>query len=381
MKKILFVITQSEIGGAQQDILQMLLKLPSDRYEIGLAAAAHPGDLFEAVRHFKVKIFPLQFLQREINFKKDRKAFQELRDLFRIWKPDIVQLQSSKAGFLGALAGRTLAGGALARQFQKRPKIIYRIGGFSFFENIPFWKKAVYFLAEWISAFWKDVIIVNNVVDFNVSKKWKIGAGKTIYIPNGLSPALPFLDAVEARRQLDLPEKKYQLVAIANFYKNKDLRTLLQATVWLKAFSLPFHLSIFGDGNERLSLEDWIKSLALEKDVSLLGFKKNAAQYLKAFDVLVLSSIKEGMPWVILEAFAAEIPVVATEVGGVPTMIEHRKEGLLVPPQNPEAMAKAIRECLLERELKQLLIRHAKERLHRDFSLDQMAQKTMALYA
>ncbi len=106
----------------------------------------------------------------------------------------------------------------------------------------------------------------------------------------------------------------------------------------------------------------------------------DAAKYLKAFDIFVLPSVKEGLPYAILEAMAAGLPIVATKVGGIPEMITDGESGLLVPPKNPEALATAIEKLIAAPELRARLGQNAAAVADAKFSLQEMLQKTRQIY-
>ena len=106
----------------------------------------------------------------------------------------------------------------------------------------------------------------------------------------------------------------------------------------------------------------------------------DAHKYLKAFDLFVLPSIKEGMPWTVLEAMAAGLPIVAAKVGGVPEMIENGKSGILVEPQNPQELAAAIKKIIADDNLRKFLGDNALIAVKEKFFLAEMLEKTKELF-
>ena len=142
----------------------------------------------------------------------------------------------------------------------------------------------------------------------------------------------------------------------------------------------PLTVIIIGEGDERTKLERLIKELELKKQIFLLGQKETAAQYLKAFDVFTLTSITEAFPYVLLEAGAAALPIVASGVGGVSEIIESMRSGILVKPRAPEEIAKAI-EFLFTHPAKtaqfgQIL----RDRVIKEFSTARMIKETIVVY-
>jgi len=208
--------------------------------------------------------------------------------------------------------------------------------------------------------------------------KYKIAPlKKIIKIYNGINPVdLNFLEKQEARKILGVSPA---LGNIANFYKTKGLGYLIEAMYILQQQGKDIGLVIIGDGPERKSLEKQIAKYNLEKNVFLLGKKTKASRYLKAFDIFVLPSVKEGFPFVILEAMSAEIPIIATTVGAIPEILENEKSGILVPPKNSKALVGAIIELLDSPQKQKNLAENAKQKLA-NFSLSQTLSQTYSLY-
>lgn len=397
-KKILFIITQSEFGGAQRALFNIAaninrLTLAEDNYEI-IVAAGPEGDnkngLLAVLEKQGIKTTHLKYLKRAINPLFDFLALTEINKLVKKQKPDIIFLGSSKAGFLGSLATALISKSSIPK-----PKVIYRIGGWSFNEPIGFYSRAIYKFIEKISAKWKDIIIVNSNYEHRQAIKIGIKPKKKIVtVYNGIDvDKLKFLPPAQAQRELfkkinfQLPSENLIIGTIANFYPAKGLEYLIEAVYLLKS-NVPQRLSngqnkqyqqakfiIIGEGREREKLEKLIKKYNLEKDFFLAGAIANAYKYLKAFDIFVLPSVKEGFPWTILEAMAAGVSIIATKVGGVGEVIESGKTGLLVKPARPEELARATAELLDNFRLRETFSRQAEKVVKQKFSLDKMVSK------
>src|SRR3989344_9370094 len=158
-KRVLFVVTQSEMGGAQRFFYTLIPRLNKDKYEILVAAGPQNKvgnqklkieeyPLLEALKKKGATTFQLKHLTREINLSKDIKAVFELRKLIKSWQPDILFLNSSKAGFLGSFTSKFLVP-------DLKLSVLYRIGGWTFNDPWPRWKKGLWILLEKISASWK----------------------------------------------------------------------------------------------------------------------------------------------------------------------------------------------------------------------------------
>ncbi|KKS74216.1 MAG: Glycosyl transferase, group 1 [Candidatus Azambacteria bacterium GW2011_GWB1_42_72] len=242
--------------------------------------------------------------------------------------------------------------------------------------------------AEKISAPFKDLIITNSEFDRQLAIKNNIiKPEKIIVIYNSLDfDNLNFLPKKEARKFIASKINNSQFIipdsilvgAIANLYKNKGLIYLIFAMA--KISDNHINAVIIGDGPEREILKKLIKKNNLENKITLIGYVPDAYKYLKAFDAFVLPSVKEGQPWTILEAMAAEVPIVATNIAGIPEMIENEKSGLLVEPADSEALASAIEKMLTHPDMTQEYSQNAQTTVKEKFSLVDMIRKNEELF-
>ena len=388
-KKMLFIITKSEMGGAQRFLYELITHLNPQNYQF-LVAAGGNGQLIEKLREKGIEATSIKNFSNALSLK-NFLAFFETFNLIRKFKPDILYLLSSEAGFIGAIAGKLyrLLFWRIPHSLKKggEPKIIYRIGGWAFKEPKNVFIKKIYLWAEKISAPFKDIIITNSEFDRQLAIKNKIAKpDKIITIYNGLdTDNLKFLSEEEARIFIESKIKhsinKSALIGtIANFYRNKGLEYLILAAQKLKNKGLDWQFVIIGKGPERSKIENFIKKTNLENNVFLIGFVSDAFECLKAFNLFVLPSIKEGQPWTILEAMAAEIPIVATNIAGIPETIETEKSGLLVEPADPEALSSAIEKMLTHPSLTQECAKNAVKIVREKFNISEMIQKNEELF-
>ena len=387
-KAILFVITQAELGGAQKFFLELLPRLDRQKYEVTVAIGekkrAGTSYFTKTLENQGLKIIRLNWLKRNISFLflKDWLAVFELRKLIKKLRPDVLFLNSSKAGFIGSFA--TVFPHSLKTK-NYRLRTIYRIGGWTFNDPWPWWKKQFWIMLEKISASWKDVIIVNNENDLKQAEKLKIKPkDKLTLIYNGLDVyKMNFINKDEARIKLfekaarqsaKVFQAKTIIGTIANFYPSKGLDYLIETAEHFKNNNEVVFV-IIGDGQERPRLEKMIAEKMLEKKVLLLGQIPDAYRLLPAFDIFLLSSVKEGFPWVILEAMSAKLPIIATKVGAVPEIIEDGKNGILVDPIYPKQMAEKIEELVNDDHLRQEIGIQAHQTILFKFPLEKMVRE------
>src|SRR3989338_7375570 len=376
-QKVLFVITQSELGGAQRFLRTLVNRLDKNQYKLLVAAGPiytghriqdteHKSyDLLDQLETEGLKTARLRHLHREIRPLSDLRAILELRKIIKEFKPDTLFLLSSKAGFIGSLAARNIkipvrpAGESKYRNIE----VVYRIGGWAFNDPWPAWKKKLWVFLERISAKWKDVIIVNNKHDLEQAHELKIKPRKEIkLIHNGLDVyKIDFLPKEEARLKLFEKASRQSgrifnagiiVGTVANFYPTKGLEYLISAAEHFKNND-DITFVVIGDGTERSHLEHLIADKGLDKKVLLLGQLPDAYRVIPAFDIFILSSVKEGFPWAVIEAMAAKVPVIATRVGATPEIIEDDKNGMLVEPGRPEQIAAKIQDLLANEHLRQ----------------------------
>jgi glycosyltransferase involved in cell wall biosynthesis len=137
----------------------------------------------------------------------------------------------------------------------------------------------------------------------------------------------------------------------------------------------------FGDGPLRESLARRIAELELEGRFVLAGFRTDMDRFIPHWDLSVLPSFTEGLPNVVLESFAARVPVVATAVGGTPEIVEDGVNGYLVPPGDPEALARRIRDILLSEEERRSMGRRGRELVLNEFSFDAKCSQYQRMWA
>jgi len=160
----------------------------------------------------------------------------------------------------------------------------------------------------------------------------------------------------------------------------KGHRVLLEAVALLRRTWPRLCVVIVGDGPLREELKRIASARGLAGAVRLLGTRADIPECLAGMDLYVQPSLNEGMGRALVEAMAAGRPVVASRVGGIPSLIEHRRTGLLVPPGDPDALAEAIAELITHPELARALGHAARQRIDATFSVAAMVRAVEAVY-
>lgn len=346
--KILYIITQADGGGAQKYTLCL-----AKHFNGAIAAGSEDSRLFTVAEMAGLQTFPLTHLKRNIIPWHDFLAAWEIRQLIKLYRPDIVHLNSSKAGFLGSFAAVGL-----------KTKVVFTAHGFIFNEPLSSAKKAFYLALEKTASAYRDFIItVSDADKKSAFDNNLISQNKIQNIHNGIGK-IDFLEKPEALRSLGLANDKIIIGCIANAYKTKGLDVLIDAISILdKEIREKIQVVIIGDGPEMENLKLMISAgggsasggeyLRLQETIKLLGKIDNAAGYLKAFDIFILPSRKEGFPYTLLEAMQAGLPIIASNAGG--NLEAVGDAGILIASENPNQLCDAITRLVTDKNLREAL--------------------------
>jgi glycosyltransferase involved in cell wall biosynthesis len=341
-----------------------------------IVACGGRGELTDRLTQAGIRIITLPGLGRDIKLGSDVLVFFKLLKIYWRERPDVVHLNSSKIGGLGALAGR----------LSPIKKIIFTSHGWPFNEDRSDTQKYLIKFTSWITVLLTHLTICIAERERAQISNWKFIGNKIIVIHNGLGN-INFRPRAEARATLSTINpfikphlEDLWLGTIAELHTNKGLDILIETLHDLNIKYSGLSCVIIGEGGERDHLENLIKAKHLEHLIYLVGHLAEARQYLKAFDFFVLPSRKEGFPYAILEAGAAGLPVIASRVGGIGEVIKDHETGLLVEPKNIASLKAALDEVLSDELLRHRLGNNLKQKVTTDFSLEQMISKTVSLY-
>lgn len=367
-KRILYVITKGHWGGAQRYVYDLAVAAKAQGHDV-MVVYGEEGPLGERLQEAGISYQSLPFLTRDIHLKSELLSLKHLYDFIREYRPDVVHVNSSKAG-LTLLASRV----AMVK------RVIFTAHGWAFNEARPRWQRSVmkFFYALMIYLAHTTICVSEAVHD---DMSWVPFKGKSMKVIRlGITPP-SYKSKEEARRVLaeDLASRTW-IGAIAELHPTKRILDAIEAMADVVKKHPNAVLIILGEGQERAVLEERVKVLSLESSVRFCGFVKDAATYAPAFDIFVLPSRSEALGYVLLEAGGAGIATVATRVGGIPEIIDNKKTGLLVPPYNPAVFARALVQLLEDDELRASLGKALKERVDTEFSLSRMTERTFALY-
>jgi glycosyltransferase involved in cell wall biosynthesis len=355
--RLLILITLAEAGGAQTSVS---LLLPGLTHEFDVTVAAHgSGPLRDAALAADVPFVDLEHMRRAINPWQDVLALLELVRLCRRVRPDIVHAHSSKAGALGRLAA-ALAG---------VPVRIFTVHGWSFAAYGGLSGRLYLWVERRLRRLSSAVVCVAAASRDVGLAAGVLRAERTLVIHNAVDVA-----AFPARARL---ERAPRVVSIGRFAFPKDFATLVEA---LAATRADYRAAFVGEGPLLQEIAGTILERGLRERIELLGERGDVPAVLASADLFVLSSRSEGFPVSILEAMAAGLPVVATDVGGVAESVVDGETGLLVPPGDPGALAAALDRLLKDSGLRQRLGTAGRERARRHFDMTGFRRAHVELY-
>jgi glycosyltransferase involved in cell wall biosynthesis len=358
--RLLVVVTLAEAGGAQTFVSTLVAGL-RDRYAIDVASHGPGGAVADACAELGLPFHHVEHLVRNPHPYHDAAAVRELRSLARRVRPDVAQINSSKAGILARLA--------LART---GAKTVFTAHGWAF-SGRGGAAGTAYAGAERAVAPLSDAIVCVSNHDLGLAHERHIRArGGLHVIHNGVdAPAAP-----PPRRPRG---ERLVLGCTARLAPPKDLITLLDA------LSLPgceaWELRVLGEGPDREAIERHRDSLGLGARVTLLGSRNDVAAQLSDCDAFALISDWEGLPYSILEAMAEGLPVLATDVGGIPDLVLPGETGELVPARDAGAAGRVLAAWAADPPALERLGRAGHARARESFSRERMVERYDALFA
>ena len=342
----------------------------------------HLRDLLSNITNFHVVFaapkplnIPCEFVK--VDLKRTLKRFIEgtwqlLRLIHKI-RPDVLHLHSSIAGAAGRL---------LRMLGVVRCPVVYTPHCFAFtYEQNPV-KERFFRLAELYLASFTSALICVSESEAAIAQSVGIPSSKTFVIPNGIAlpPAVDEKSRFQARNKIAARAGKFVVGTLGRLNVQKAPLDFVKMLAFVCRKEKNVYGVWVGDGPLRKQVESLAAVEGVSDRLFITGWRTDAVQLSHAFDVFVLSSISEGMPYSLLEAAGTGLPCVATDVAGVRDVIRDGVEGFVVPSRNPCVLAEKI--LLLKRnpDLRRRMGQAARERVAKHFTLEQMVQKTQDLY-
>lgn len=373
-KRIIYFITKSFWGGGAKYVIDIASGLDRNSFEIFVAAGGK-GELKIRAESLGIEYLEIPHFGREVsllNIINDLLSFFEVLRIFFKLNPDIIHVNSSKAGgvcglasFLYKISGRNITS-------------IFTAHGWAFHEARPPTQLFLIRLASRISALFYQKIICITKLDYNSALRWKIAPQKKLaLIPNGLDiSAIKFLAKEEAQKELFGEEKEFVIGTVGEWIRNKGWDILLKAVHPIFEKHPRVTLALVAGGES----PDKEKFKIQNSKIKVIENLPEASRYLKAFDLFVFPSRKEGLPYALLEASLAELPIIAAAVGGNFDIVETDRTGVLIPPENHEILTKVLNKFIENSAQFKNLGKNARKKIETEFSLQKMRTETYRLY-
>ena len=355
---LLILLTRADTGGAQTHVLDLATGAHKHGLDV-VVVAGHPGWLAERLCEQGIRFIPLRFLKRSWNPLRALVALVEIWTVVCRVKPDVIHSHS-----LAAMLGLTRA---------NRHRTVFTIHGLSVLDRgwvgSAMLKPIYVWLFDHLARSVGRIIFVCRADQAVIATRGWLRPEQSVIVLYGV-PASNFFPVPSDGRP-------FTVGVVARLSPQKNVGLLLEAAQLLRDKSYRF--VVVGDGPERAELETCKHRLVLDT-VTFLGERDDAASLMSSFDLLAVPSRWEGLPYVILEAGVASVPVVATRVCGVPEIIEDGATGRLVASGDARGLAEAIDWCAQHPNERHALAHALHDRVVRDFSVERMIRETLDVY-
>ena len=362
MLKVLQLIPTLDRSGAEKQMVLLAKGLPRDRFQVEVAALTRLGPLKTELDEAGV---PVTLIGKR--HKVDPMALGRLIRFLKEKQFDVVQTWIYAADTYGRVAAHRA----------RVPVVVTSEMA------VDLWKSQSELLIDRFLSRWTDRVVGNSNAVVAFYSQAGIPPSKLAMIHSGIDDEEPpEVDPAEVRASLGLPTNAPMLMFVGRLAEQKGVDTLLSALDLLQHVRPDVCSLIVGEGPLRGRLEETALAFRLLEDrkVSFLGHRDDVPRLLAASDLLVLPSLYEGLPNVVLEAMRFRKPVVATAAPGTTEVVEDGRTGLLVPLKNPPALTQAIRRVIEDPELARALGQGGRERVEAEFGVERMVERFATLY-
>ncbi len=358
--RVLVIITSSDRAGAQKHV-EYLMAGPQTQCADFHVVTGGEGYLTEKCKEFDVPFSIVENLIRKVSFWTDIKALKSIYKLIQLVEPDLIHVHSAKAGTLGRIAGR----------IAKKP-VVYTVHGWAFSEGNSFIKRSFSLLMERVLSRLTASYILVSQYDCDLGIKKRILKQDTNFsvIHNGIPNVALNMKGWSSSSPVEL-------ITVTRFAKQKNVKCMVKA---LSLLNGDVSMRILGYGPLEKDIKKEVSRLNLENVVTFRGEITDVTKDLNDSDVFVLSSDWEGLPIALIEAARAGLPMVATRVGGVPEIVSHDENGLLVERGDYQGLANAIQKLIDNPVIRKKQSLASRGAFEKKFNAEVMSSKTMNVY-
>lgn len=399
--RILRIIARLNIGGPAIQAILLSEYFSGGPYQTLLVCGkvgSYEGDMSYLAQSKNVRPVVLQGLGREISALGDFSSLQDLRRIIGRFRPHIIHTHTAKAGTLGRLAG--IIYNAL-RGSQARIRLVHTFHGHVFHSYFGSLKTLLFIQIErFLATFTDRIVVISPSQQKEICERFRIARQEKVkVIPLGFELSA-FKDAKRRGgdvRQRFLPHASGEdLVVgiIGRLTHVKNHRMFLDGVKYLKDMNQghPFRFLVIGDGELRQELMQVVRNQGLEGEVVFTGWQKDMPSLYGALDIVVLTSLNEGTPVTLIEAMAAGMPVIATDVGGVRDLLgpldreesdgyKLAQNGILIPTGREKVLAQALLRLSKDRDLFRRMAQNGQSFVLRHYSKERLIGDLELLYS
>lgn len=358
--RIALVITRSDsIGGAQVHVRDLAIALRENGHEPTVLVGGN-GALIGMLTAGGVPVRSVP-LVRELSLTTDLAALISIRRTLAEIRPDIVSVHSSKAGVLGRIAA-----------WQLGLPVVFTVHGWAFATTDPAPRRALYLGLERVCARVTDRVITVS------QHAYDLGLARRVASPSRLTRVHNGVPDVVPSQRAEPGHAPATILVVARLLPPKDFSCLFSALAGLG--ELPWTLRWVGDGPQLPQARSLAEQLGLADRVQFVGALDDVRGELSRAQLLVLPTLHEGLPLCILEAMRAGLPVVASQVGGIPEAVVDGETGRLVPSQDIGALRGALRSLLVDASLRVELGARGRQCYEDRFTFQRQFDATLAVY-
>jgi glycosyltransferase involved in cell wall biosynthesis len=371
-------ILEATVGGTRTHLRHLLTRLDPQRFSVSLVYSNRRDP------HFKddLNLYDSRGIAlHEVPMQREIAPWQDLTSFLKIWriirrgKYDLVHAHSSKAGFLGRLAAK-LSG---------VPAIIYSPHGFAFQYRPQSNSGKIYRNLEKFAGHFHHRLLCVSQGERDLALQYRICSGLKIAEPifNSipLAEMKPRRSPSELKQILCIPEDSLVVGMVAHFRPQKGYLHFIRAIPEILRNYPNAKFVIVGDGPLLPAVKNQLHSMGITDSVVLAGHQECTADYYQLMNVFVLSSLWEGMPYVILEAMAMGLPVVATNIAGNNELVEHGANGFLTAMGDSHEIAERIIELLSDEKLRESFGRQSRLKMTNMPTIEDWAEQYQEFYA
>ncbi len=366
LPRVMIIVATANLSGPAKGVLQLLESLQQKSLPFFLYNFRVNGDPQEKFYNEAVKRnIDVLFLEQKNNSYLSiiRQARQEVKEK----KIDIIQSHGFKPSVIGFFL-----------KYLCRIKWVCFMHGTTT-ENLKV--RLYHFVDNFFQLFADRVVLVSKAQREKIFNGWN--TNRVHILHNAIDTDNPVRQSTERLAvitQLGINENSECTVAVGRLSPEKGFDVLIEAFSKIVRNRKSAHLIIVGDGQERDNLNHLVNRYSLANRVHFTGYSETPGDYMMRADIVVLPSRSEGIPNVALEAMALKKPVIATRVGGTPEVITHNQEGILIPSENPEALAKAVIDLLENPRDAEKLAAKGFRRIQTFFSPEQRVAHVLNMY-